>query len=67
MRILRAEGGQWKASLLGPSFHISELFASESEAQRHVRSWFRRAFPTHVCDSRCVVDAKRAGGDGIER
>ena len=37
MRILREESGLWKASLSGPNFHITELFASEAEAERGVR------------------------------
>ena len=61
MRILREESGRWKASLSGPSFQITESFASESEAEQRVGGWFRRAFPSHVCDSRCEADAKPQG------
>ena len=67
MRILREESFRWKASLSGPSFHITESFASESEAEQQVRRWFRRAFSSHVCDSRCQADAKPAGGASIEK
>ena len=45
MRILREESGRWKAFLSGPSFQITESFASESEAEQRVGGWFRRAFP----------------------
>ena len=67
MHILREESGSWKASLSGPSFQITESFASESEAEQRVRGWFRRAFPAHVCDSRCEADATLAGEASIEK
>ena len=56
MRVLPENNGHWKASLSGPSFQIRESFASDSEAERQVRRWFRRAFPGHVCDSSCEAD-----------
>ncbi len=63
MRVLPENNGQWRASLSGPSFQIKESFASDSEAERQVRRWFRRAFSGHVCDSSCEADP---GESGIE-
>ena len=67
MRILHEESGRWKASLSGPNFHITALFASESEAEQGVRRWFGRAFPSHVCGSRCQGDRKLAGRARVEK
>ena len=67
MYILREESGRWKASLSGPSFQITESFAGESEAERRVLGWFRRAFPSHVCESRCATNAKLVGAASSEK
>ena len=67
MRILHEESGLWKASLSGPSFRITELFASESEAEQGVRRWFGRAFSSHVCGARCQEDRKLAGRACVEK
>ncbi len=67
MRIWREESGRWNAFLSGPSFRITELFAGESEAEQGVRRWFGRAFPTHVCGSRCQGDRKLAGRACVEK
>ena len=44
MRILREQSGRWKAALAGPSFHITESFAGESEAEQHVRKLVSAGF-----------------------
>ena len=55
--VLREESGDWKAQLSGRAFSVAAPVENLEVATRQVVTWFRRAFPRHVCNPKCQTRA----------
>lgn len=60
LRVFRQESSdRWKAQLSGRAFSFAARTKQLEDAARQVVTWFRRAFPHHVCNPKCQTQAFR--------
>ena len=57
LRVSAQESDRWKAQLSGRAFSVAAHTKQLEEAMGRVITWFRRAFPRHVCNPKCQTQA----------
>ena len=57
LRIFAQEPDRWKAQLSGRAFSVAAHTKRLEDAMGQVVTWFRRAFPRHVCNPKCQTQA----------
>ena len=57
LRVFAQKPDRWKAQLSGRAFSVAAHRKQLEEAMGQVVTWFRRAFPRHICNPKCQTQA----------